>query len=134
MKKQSRGTCEELVGQDGKLAIVKWFDLSIYSFPFMGHNPKVSVKDGVNLMVKQPDVLRQYNCRMVVIDLLDRVIAKYPMRYSMNKWSIKAIFYFFDFATAASWLEYREETKKHKVKKSCDYLDFKFLIANKLLD
>lgn len=39
--------------------------------------------------VKQPAILNSYNAKMGGVDLLDRVIGKYPMMYRTNKWTIR---------------------------------------------
>ncbi|GLV46152.1 hypothetical protein CBL_02868 [Carabus blaptoides fortunei] len=51
------------------------------------------------------------------IDLLDRVIGKYAMRYRTNKWTIRAIYHFIDFAVAAGWLIYRKYAELQDLQK-----------------
>lgn len=43
------------------------------------------------------------------IDLLDKVIGKYAMRYRTNKWTVSAKYQFVDLVSAPAWLEYRKE-------------------------
>ncbi|GBP77292.1 hypothetical protein EVAR_31724_1 [Eumeta japonica] len=68
------------------------------------------------------------------IDLLDRIIGKYPMRERSGKWTIRTIFHFFDFAAEAGWVQYRNDAAKSGLqRKDIDqYLDFKLDLAKQL--
>nr|CAH7735424.1 unnamed protein product [Callosobruchus chinensis] len=68
------------------------------------------------------------------VDLLDRAIGNYAMRNQTNKWTIRTIYYFVDFAVAAGWLEYRENAKTARLPKKevMDYLEFKLSVAKSL--
>ena len=65
------------------------------------------------------------------VDLLDRVIGKYPMRARTDKWTIRTIYHFFEFSIAASWLEYQEHaTSLNYAKKDImDYFEFKLSLG-----
>nr|CAH7747671.1 unnamed protein product [Callosobruchus chinensis] len=78
------------------------------------------------------------------VDLLDRVIGKYAMmhiirclamRNRTNKWTIRTIYHFVDFAVAAGWLEYRENAKTARLPKKevMDCLEFKLSVAKSLV-
>lgn len=56
--------------------------------------------------VLQPVAIKKYNKYMGDIDLLDRIIVKYPTRGGTGKWTIRIIFHFFDFVAAAGWVQY----------------------------
>ncbi|KAG5894991.1 hypothetical protein JTB14_014877 [Gonioctena quinquepunctata] len=84
------------------------------------------------ITIKQPAaIVADYNAKMGGVDLLDRVIGKYAMRGRTKKWTIRAIYHFFDFAVAACWLEYRQNasTEGLRRKDTLDYLDFKLSVA-----
>ncbi|KAG5886116.1 hypothetical protein JTB14_034303 [Gonioctena quinquepunctata] len=68
------------------------------------------------------------------VDLLDRVMSKYPMSSRTNKWTIRCILAFMDFSSAASWLHYREDCLETGVPKRDveDYLSFEFSPAESL--
>nr|CAH7729436.1 unnamed protein product [Callosobruchus chinensis] len=57
------------------------------------------------------------------------------MRNRTNKWTVRTIFHFVDFAVAAAWLEYRQDAKSAGLLKKdvMDYLDFKLSIATTLV-
>nr|CAH7769628.1 unnamed protein product [Callosobruchus chinensis] len=57
--------------------------------------------DGKYIEIKQPAVVKEYNAKM----------GKYSMRNRTNKWTVRTIFHFVDFAVAAAWLEYRQDAK-----------------------
>lgn len=65
------------------------------------------------------------------IDLLDRIIGK----YLKGKWTVRAIFHFFDFAAGAAWIEYRQDAVRLGLprKQIMQYLDFKMVLANYLI-
>ncbi|GBP42605.1 hypothetical protein EVAR_87156_1 [Eumeta japonica] len=85
--------------------------------------------------VPQPAAIKNYNKYMGGIDLLDRIIGKYPMRGRTGKWTIRTIFHFFDFAAAAGWVQYRDDAAKSGLqRKDIDqYLDFKLDLAKQLI-
>lgn len=138
LKKLGRASSNKLVRQDGKIILTKWFD----SRPVHFASSKCGVKpegtctrwsktDRKYITVKQPAVVAEYNANMGGVDLLDRVIGKYPIRARTNKWTIHTIFHFFYFAVAASWLEYREHAISQNIAKKdvMDYLDFKLSLV-----
>ncbi|KAG5879339.1 hypothetical protein JTB14_037898 [Gonioctena quinquepunctata] len=57
------------------------------------------------------------------------------MRGRTKKWTIRAIYHFFDFAVAACWLEYRQNasTEGLRGKDTLDYLVFKLSVAQYLI-
>ncbi|KAG5897083.1 hypothetical protein JTB14_036310 [Gonioctena quinquepunctata] len=57
------------------------------------------------------------------------------MRGRTKKWTIRAIYHFYDFAVAACWLEYRQNASKEGLKRkdTLDYLDFKLSVAQYLI-
>lgn len=69
------------------------------------------------------------------VDLLDRVIGKYPMRGRTKKWTVRTIHHFFDFAIAAGWLEYRNAAMQNKwpKKEILSYYSYKLDIAENLI-
>ncbi|ENN78526.1 hypothetical protein YQE_05006, partial [Dendroctonus ponderosae] len=107
LKKKKRGSYDQLVRDDGKISLVKWFD-----------NKPVNLAS--SCMGVEPE---------------DRVIGKYSMRNRTNKWTIRTIFHFIDFSVAAGWLEYRENAKAAGLprKEIMDFLDFKLSIAKSLI-
>ncbi|KAG5863495.1 hypothetical protein JTB14_011246 [Gonioctena quinquepunctata] len=107
LKKSGRGSHDELVREDGKIIPTKWFDSRPVHF--------ASSSSG--------------------IEPLDMVIGKYAMRGRTKKWTIRAIYHFFDFAVAACWLEYRQNasTEGLRRKDTLDYLDFKLSVAQYLI-
>lgn len=142
MKKEGRGTYEQVVREDSKIAIVKWFDTrpvhlasSVTGSQPEGECKRWSKPDAKYIQVKQPAIVKFYNAKMGGIDLLDRVIGKYPMRYRTNKWTIRAIYHFIDFSVAAGWLMYRKDAQLKGLPKKeiLDYLDFKFTVAKNLM-
>lgn len=142
MKKSGRGTYEQMVREDSKVVAVKWFDTRPVHLLSSVQDSQPETKcrrwskpHSEYIEVKQPAIVKTYNANMGGIDLLDRVIGKYPMRYRTNKWTVRAIYHFVDFAAAAGWLQYRKDAEHQGFQKKdiMDYLDFKFGVAKRLL-
>ena len=142
LKKSGRGSHDMLVTEDNKMAVVKWFDskpIHLASSEFgtepVGQCKRWSVQDKKYIEINRPSVVKNYNEKMGGVDLLDRVMAKYPMSSRTNKWTIRCIYAFIDFSAAASWLKYKEQCLAAKVPKKSikDYLAFKFSLAKSLL-
>lgn len=131
-----------LVTEDNKMCVVKWFDSKPIHLAStkLGIDPKDSCQrwssqEKKYIEINRPAIVREYNKYMGGVDLLDRVIAKYPMSSRTNKWTIRCIYAFFDFSAAASWLQYRQTCRAAGIPKKeiKDYLDFKFELAKSLL-
>nr|CAH7718927.1 unnamed protein product [Callosobruchus chinensis] len=142
LKKSGRGSFDHLVREDDRISIIKWYDNKpVYlTSSYCGIEPegvcrRWSKADGKYIEIKQPAVVKEYNAKMGGVDLLDRVIGKYSMRNRTNKWTVRTIFHFVDFAVAAAWLEYRQDAKSAGLLKKdvMDYLDFKLSIATTLV-
>ncbi|XP_049762376.1 piggyBac transposable element-derived protein 3-like [Schistocerca cancellata] len=111
--RKTRGSHDQVVRNDGKLAIIKWFDnLAIYlasTKSDIGPIEKCtqwSKKEKKYIAFPHPCVVKAYNIYMGSVDLLDRMMGKYGMRDQTHKWTIRVIHHFIDFAIAAAWLEY----------------------------
>lgn len=142
LKKSGRGSHDMLVTEDNKIALTKWFDskpIHLASGEFgtepLGSCKRWSVQEKKYIEISRPSVVQQYNEKMGGVDLLDRVMSKYPMSSRTNKWTIRCIYAFVDFSAAASWLQYREVCAAEKIPKKDieDYLSFKFSLAKSLL-
>lgn len=142
LKKSGRGSHDGLVREDGKIILTKWFDSRPVHFASsssgiepLGSCTRWSKIENKYITIKQPAIVADYNAKMGGVDLLDRVIGKYAMRGRTKKWTIRAIYHFFDFAVAASWLEYRQNTSTEGLRRkdTLDYLDFKLSVAQYLI-
>ena len=142
LKKSGRGSHDQLVRQDSNLNLVKWFDSkpvhlasSSTGVEPLGTCSRWSKTENKYITINQPAIVNEYNLKMGGVDLLDRVIGKYPMRARTDKWTIRTIYHFFDFSIAASWLEYREHaTSLNYAKKDImDYLEFKLSLGKSLI-
>lgn len=142
LKKAGRGSFDFLIREDKKMCAIKWFDSrpvhfasSVCGAEPVGSCTRWSKAERKYIEVNQPAVVKSYNINMGGVDLLDRVIGNYAIRTRTRKWTIRAIFHFLDFVSAASWLEYREDAADANMqrKEILDYFNFKFSIARDLL-
>ena len=109
MAKLGRGSSEQIVRQDGKIVVIKWYDLkSVFlASTALGNQPsdeckRWSKKDSKYIQVKRPYVVAKYNDCMGGIDLIDQMISYYRIRARSKKWTVRVIFHFFDLAMANS--------------------------------
>lgn len=142
MSRKDRGSFDQIVREDDKIAIVKWFDnRPIYvASSKHGVSPvekcsRWSKKDKTRIDIPRPFSVGQYNINMGGVDLLDRVIGKYAMRGRTSKWTVRIIHHFFDFAIASAWLQYRSAAEKNGLarKDILPYYLFKLDIGEKLI-
>ncbi|XP_049832883.1 piggyBac transposable element-derived protein 3-like [Schistocerca gregaria] len=107
--KKTRGSHDQVVRNDGNLAIIKWFDnRAIYlASTEAGVEPiekctRWSKKEKKYITVPRPCVVKAYNNNMGGVDLLDRMVGKYGMRAWTHKRTNRVIDHFIDFAVAAA--------------------------------
>lgn len=140
--RRQRGSFDQVVRSDDKVGIVKWYDnrpIFLISTEF-GVQPvencrRWSKKDHTHIQIPRPNLVKQYNSKMGGVDLLNKIIGTYPMRGRTRKWTVRVMHYFFDFVTAACWIEYRTAAKEQGMKKKdiMPYFQFKMDVAENLI-
>ena len=123
MKKQ-RGTFDQVVRNDEKVTIVKWYDNKPIFLASSEHGiepvencKRWSKKDRAHIQVTRPHLVKQCNTNMAGVDMLDRVLCKYAMRGRTRKWTVRVMHHFVDFVIAACWIEYRTAAKENGLEK-----------------
>jgi len=87
--------------------------------------------------VPRPIIVKQYNANIGRVDLCDRMIAYYRMKYRINKWTLKTIMHFIDFAVVNSWILYKQDLNSRKntpKKKIPQLLDYRITLAHELIN
>ncbi|KAL7396481.1 hypothetical protein ABVT39_006460 [Epinephelus coioides] len=142
MAKKPRGSCDEVVSCDGKVALVKWYDnrpvLMASNFVGVGRMDEVQrwdKKKAQFVMVSRPEVVKLYNEAMGGVDLLDQLVSLYRTEIRSKKWTLRMITHAFDMAVVNSWLEYRLDAKTANIqsKDIQDLLHFKMNVAQCLV-
>uniref|UniRef100_A0A672KZ53 PiggyBac transposable element-derived protein domain-containing protein n=1 Tax=Sinocyclocheilus grahami TaxID=75366 RepID=A0A672KZ53_SINGR len=105
MTKMPRGSCDEAVSRDGKVALVKWFDSRsvVMASNFVGVGTMDEVqrwdkKQGRFLKVSRPEVVKLYNEAMGGVDLLNQLVSLYRTEIRSRKWTLRMITHAFDLA------------------------------------
>ncbi|KAL7867876.1 hypothetical protein SRHO_G00092600 [Serrasalmus rhombeus] len=142
MAKKPRGSCDEVISRDGKVALVKWYDnrpvLMASNFVGVGTMDEVQrwdKKKALFVMVSRPEVVKLYNDAMGGDDLLDQLVSLYRTEIRSKKWTLRMITHAFDMAVVNSWLEYRLDAKRANIqtKDIQDLLHFKMNVAQSLV-
>lgn len=142
MAKKPRGSCDEVVSHDGKVAMVKWYDNGpvVMASNFVGVGkmdevPRRDKKKAQFLMVSCPEVVKLYSEAMGGIDLLDQLVNVYRTEIRAKKRTLRMITHAFDMAVVNSWLEYRLDAKRANIqtKDIQDLLHFKMNVAQCLV-
>ncbi|XP_047106836.1 uncharacterized protein LOC124776040 [Schistocerca piceifrons] len=141
-KRKTRGSHDQVVSNDGNLAIIKWFDnRAIYlastesSVEPIEKCTQWSKKVKKYIGVPLPCVVKAFYTYMRGADQSDRMAGKYGMRAWTHKWTIRVIHHLIDFAIAAAWLEYRETAMQNGIAKkhTVPYYQFKLDVAENLI-
>jgi len=137
---QKRGcrASDVAVREDGKMALVKWYDNKPILMLSAVHekDPKDECrrwckKDKEYVAVKHPAIIQEYNSEMGGVDLCDRMLAYYRMKKRTKKWTIRTMMHFFNLALVNSWILYQWDTKVLKIlrKDAHQFLAFKLDVA-----
>jgi hypothetical protein len=141
LKKDGRGSCDNCVTKDGKIAVVKWFDNRAVTLAstFLSDNAqdlvkRWSKKDAAFIDVARPEIVKFYNRSMGGVDKHDFLISLYRTAIKSRKWTLRIIFHYFNMAIINSWLEYKRDATALGIplKNQMDLLDFTFDIAETL--
>jgi hypothetical protein len=101
--KKHRGTFDQVVRNDEKVTIVKWYENKPIFLASSGHGiepaencKRWSKKDRAHIQVPRPHLVKQCNTNMGGADMLDRVLCKYAMRSRTSKWTVRIMHNFVD--------------------------------------
>ena len=116
MKKEGRGSINQIVYEDKKICIIQWFDNKevLTASSEFGSDPvdicrRWSKVDNAYIDVQQPAIIKHYNEKMGGVDLSDRMIAYYRMCARTKKWTVRTLLHMLDLCLASSWVQERQE-------------------------
>ena len=129
------------VSHSGEVTIDRWQDNNMVNvtstFVGIGNIDKVqrwSEKEKAYINVDRPEAIQFYNDFMGGVDLMDRLIAYYPMTFLWKRWPTRMILDLLSLSITNSWIEYRERERKQYMKRNqiLDLLAFREEIAQLL--
>nr|XP_015910855.3 piggyBac transposable element-derived protein 3 [Parasteatoda tepidariorum] len=139
MRREGRGSINQIVRGDKHISLVKWFDNKSVLLLSTQHGKgsvtkcsRWSKKDKQYLEVDCPAIVKNYNDYMGGVDHLDRAISYYRMKNRTNKWTVRVILHMVDFVMSSAWLAYRNKMRERK-KDILDYFAFRLDIATTLI-
>lgn len=121
LKKKGRGAFAQVVSNQSKIAIVKWFDnkcvtvASSYVDAYPNHTIlRYNKTTKTRQHVTCPNMIRHYNSRMGGVDLADMLVALYRTEMKSHRWYMPLFSQLLDICVNNAWLVYRRETKESK--------------------
>ncbi|KAH9629018.1 hypothetical protein HF086_007503 [Spodoptera exigua] len=114
LKKRGRGSFSQVVDNDKKIAIVKWYNNKVvtlacsYADAYPVHEIKRWRKEQKQKIgVTCPQLVRHYNQHMGGVDLCDMLIALYRTSFKSRRWYMNIFGQMLDIAVNNAWLLYR---------------------------
>lgn len=132
MKKRGRGSFSQIVCNENKIAVVKWFDnkpVTLVS-SFADSYPVTKIKryskdHKAKIEIDCPKVVRHYNTHMGGVDLSDMLIALYRTQMKTRRWYMGIFAQILDISINNGWLLYRRHCAQKNVKKVLSLKDFR---------
>jgi Transposase IS4 len=121
---------------------VKWYDnrsvVLASNFVGVGNADEVRRWDKKTksfVMVKRPEIVKQYNGSMGGVDKLDQLVSLYRTFIKSRKWTLRMVTHAIDLAVVNSWLEYRCTAEQLGLRKKdvLDLLHFRLEVAECLV-
>lgn len=142
MKNEPRGSYEEMISNEGKVVLTKWYDnkgvVVASNFIAAGNvqNCKRWDKHRKQFIdVPRPEAIKLYNESMGGVDKLDFLISLYRIFIRARKWTLRMIDHSIDLAITNSWLEYMRDAKALNLpkKNTLDLIHFRQHVAQALI-
>lgn len=137
---QGRGSYSQDINSE--IAIIKWFDekpVTLTSSRFGAEPIDICQKWDKKLKrfieITRPAMVKEYNEKIGGVELLNRLIGSHRISAKTTKPTIRLMFHLFDFAIAASWIEYRRDHQETNTPKGdiLDYVGYREYIADALM-
>lgn len=136
LKRQGRGSCSVASTECGTITVTKWLDnkpIHIAS-NFAGSHPQSVCKRWCKstktiIEIPRPFSVGIYNKNMGGVDLLDQLLALYPLRRRNKRWYIRIFMHFLDVAVINAWILFRRTTNPNMT-----LLEFKASVGRALIN
>lgn len=123
LKKSGRGSFSQVVDNDKKIAIVKWFDNKVVTLAcsYADAYPVQEIKrwskeQKRKIGVTCPQLVRHYNQHMGGVDLCDMLIALYKTSFKSRRWYMNIFGQMLDISVNNAWLLYRRKCDRKSLK------------------
>ena len=113
LKKDGRGSSSYRSDENSGIVLVQWFDnecqfVSTYSSPSTsGTIKRWDQSSKRHIMVPCPEIVKDYNSAMGVVDLAGMFTALYRSPVKTHRWYVKILIHCVDIYKVNSWLFYR---------------------------
>lgn len=142
LKRQGRGSINEIAQEDKKACIIQWYDNKtvLCASSEFGADPtntcrRWSKDDKAYIDVPRPSIIKEYNDKMGGVDLSDRMISYYRINARTKKWTVRTVLHMTDMSLVNAWIQEREDLleKGTPTKHLREFLDFRLAISEYLL-
>lgn len=123
LKKRGRGSFSQVVDNDKKIAIVKWYDNKVVTLAcsYADAHPVQEIKRWSKEQKRKfgvpcPQLVRHYNQHMGGVDLCDMLIALYRTSFKSRRWYMNIFGQMLDITVNNAWLLYRRKCNMKSLK------------------
>lgn len=132
LKKKGRGSYSQIVCNENKVAVVKWFDNKCVTLAssFVDAHPMSKIKrfskeKKTRVDVDCPQVVKYYNSHMGGVDLADMLIALYRTQIKSRRWYMGIFAQILDICINNAWLLYRRHSVQKQLRKVLTLKEFR---------
>lgn len=139
LAKSGRGSYDQKVDDDKKIAIIKWYDnrAVVLASSYVASEPVTTIKryskaEKKRVEVCCPEIVKHYNAHMGGVDLSDMLVALYRTALKTRRWYMGIFSQILDICVNNAWLLYRRECALKNTPSDLNLKQFRLRVAEGL--